>query len=255
MDETFAIYGRHFRYWIALVAVVHVPVTLASVGLVQLSGGVAMTVFIALLNVMGATFAYGAAVYGVGQHYVTGGVVIRDCYTRVWWRARSLVVLGLLASLVWAALLFQPSYEEQPLLATLVVFAFPLAIVIGIYWFVAIQAVVVEGHRVVPSLRRSFALVSGSWWRVFGLALTMALVAFGLGIVTIAPVAVISWISGAGLDSGFMTVAIAVGRILVSVVVPPVLLIGWTLLYYDMRVRKEEYDVAALSRELGIVAT
>ena len=98
---------------------------------------------------MGAIYVYGAAVYAVGQHHVTGGVTIRDCYATAWWRAKTLSLLALLAFLALVVL----------------------------------------------------------------------------------------------------------GQVIVGIVVPPVLFIAWTLLYYDMRVRKEEYDVAALSRELGIAAT
>ena len=55
--------------------------------------------------------------------------------------------------------------------------------------------------------------------------------------------------------SGIANIILALGGVVVAVVVPPVLFIGWTLFYYDMRVRKEGYDVAALSRELGLVVT
>jgi hypothetical protein len=37
----------------------------------------------------------------------------------------------------------------------------------------------------------------------------------------------------------------------VSLAVLPVIYSGITLLYFDMRVRKEGYDVSALSREVG----
>ena len=45
------------------------------------------------------------------------------------------------------------------------------------------------------------------------------------------------------------------GDLAAMVVVLPVLMIAWTLFYNDLRVRKEKYDVAAMSRELGIAAT
>jgi hypothetical protein len=39
----------------------------------------------------------------------------------------------------------------------------------------------------------------------------------------------------------------------VSVFVAPVAFVATTLLYFDLRVRKEEYDTEALSREMGMV--
>ncbi len=39
-----------------------------------------------------------------------------------------------------------------------------------------------------------------------------------------------------------------------SIAAVPVLWIGMTLLYYDLRVRKEDYDIEALTREMGVAA-
>jgi hypothetical protein len=44
------------------------------------------------------------------------------------------------------------------------------------------------------------------------------------------------------------------GSIFVEMIVLPVLFIAGTLLYYDLRVRKEQYNVSALSQEMGIAA-
>ena len=45
------------------------------------------------------------------------------------------------------------------------------------------------------------------------------------------------------------------GGIAVEIVVAPIVFIAGTLLYYDLRVRKEQYDLSALSQEMGTVAT
>ena len=95
----------------------------------------------------------------------------------------------------------------------------------------------------------------GSWWRTFGVGLTFLLVAMGLAIVVSIPFAAVSALASADPASRVANVILALGQMTIAVVVPPVLFIGWTLFYYDMRVRKEEYDVAALSKELGLVAT
>jgi len=43
-----------------------------------------------------------------------------------------------------------------------------------------------------------------------------------------------------------------IGSRIVEVVVPPVWFIAGTLIYYDLRVRREEYSVDTLSRDMGI---
>jgi hypothetical protein len=253
-DETFVVYSRNLRFWIALVAVVQAPVALASHVLTQTWGGAAVALT-GLLSAMGAIYVYGAVVYGVGQHYATGGIVFRDCHARALWRIRSLALLTLAGGTALVALLSPVLFVEDPLIATLAALAMIPAVAIAVYWSMAVQVTVVEGHRAVASLRRSFALVRGSWWRTFAIALTFSLVALGLAIVATIPFAVVSALASADLTSGIANIILALGGIVVAVVVPPVLFIGWTLFYYDMRVRKEEYDVDALSRELGLMAT
>ena len=271
LDETFSLYRKHLRYWIALVAIVEVPVNLVSLALTQIWGGAAAAASTALLGAGSSIFVYGAAVFGVGQHYVTGGIVIRDCFARVWWRAWVLMALALMGSLavllalvaigITALVLLPPLYGIHPavgvlgFLVLLLVVSVPLAIAIAIYWGVAVQAVIVEGYKAIGSLQRSFALVRGSWWRVFEVAVMLSLIALGLAVLITIPIAIFSFLAGTDLASGLATFSLSLGSTIVGILVPPVVFIAWTLLYYDMRVRREEYDIAELSRELGIATT
>jgi hypothetical protein len=62
--------------------------------------------------------------------------------------------------------------------------------------------------------------------------------------------------AGNNLDAITMLqrLVLATGNTVVAVLVPPVPLIATTLLYYDLRVRKESYDIATLSQELGTIS-
>jgi hypothetical protein len=254
LDETFAVYSRNVRFWIVLVAVVQAPMALVSYVLAQTWGGAVSVALAGLLSAMGVAYVYAATLYGVGQHYVTGGIVFRDCHARAFWRARSLAALTLAAGITIIALLSPVSFVDNQVVAALATLAMIPAVAIAVYWSMAVQAIVVEGNKSVGALRRSFALVRGNWWRTFGIGLTFLLVAMGLAIVVSIPFAAVSALASADTASRVANVILALGQMTVAVVVPPVLFIGWTLFYYDMRVRKEEYDVAALSRELGLVA-
>ena len=87
---------------------------------------------------------------------------------------------------------------------------------------------------------------------MFGISLVFLLVALGLGIVLAIPFALLSLVVGGGPTSGLSDWILALGRVVVGVGVPPVLFISGTLLYYDLRLRKEEYSFAGLSREMGM---
>ena len=247
MDETFAIYGRHLRRFIILVAIVQAPVSLVSILLSQVfGGGWAIGLFVVLIGALATVLVYGAAVHAVGQQYVTGKISIGDCYARAWHRVLTLVTLTAIfvSTLVW--LLWALS-GDQPLLASIALVMFIPVFALLVFGG-AIQAVVVEGYKATGALRRSFMLIRGNWWRLFGISLVFALGVSGLAILVTIPFAL------AQLDptSVLSTVLRDLGGLVVETVALPVLFIGGTLLYYDMRVRKEQFDLSVLSREMGL---
>jgi hypothetical protein len=255
LDETFAVYGRHIRQWLIIAAVIYLPVGLVSIGLGQLAGGPGVAVLTYVLEVAGAVLALSAVAYGVRQHYVTGVVGIRKCYARAWWMIRSLTLLSLAPVAALLAVALPSSYGGDVVGTVAAMLLGPIAIGAAVYWSMAVPAVVIEEQSALGALKRGFVLVQGSWWRAFGVALALMLVALGMAIVLTLPMGIAAALSGASLASRTTAVLIGMGGLVVMVVVPPVLMIAWTLLYNDLRVRKEKYDVAAMSRELGIDAT
>ena len=252
MDETFAIYGRHLKRFIVLVAVVQAPVTLISILLSQVfGGGWAIGLFVGMIGSLSTVLVYGAAVHAVGQQYVTGKISIGDCYARAWHRVITLVTLTAIFVSTLVGFLWLLS-GDQPLLASIALVTFIPVVALLVFWSVAIQAVVVEGYKATGALRRSFGLIRGSWWRLFGISLVFALVVWGLAILVTIPFAVPAQIAQLDTTSMVNTVLLTLGGLVVETVAPPVLFIGGTLLYYDMRVRKEQFDLSILSREMGL---
>ena len=92
----------------------------------------------------------------------------------------------------------------------------------GILFVFRDAAIVVEDAGVLDSLRRSKGLVTGGWWRVFGILLLTEL-AFG----------VVSWVLNLIIPVDWL-VAMVVGA-----VSTPVVVCVTTLLYFDYRMRKE----------------
>ena len=252
LDETFAVYGRHFWRFMGLVAIVQAPITVVSEVLVQGLGSATAFLPVFVLGVFGTIFVYGAGVFAVGQHYVSGNIGVRTCYTRAWWRILSLAVLALVTSIPVVGIVAAQAISESSLLATLALVLLVPSVIIAIYWSMAIQTVMVESYRPVGALGRSFRLILGGWWRIFGITLVIALVVLGLSVLVAVPFFVLSSMVGGDPAVGVNSALLSVGDMAVSLVVLPVLFIAGTLLYYDLRVRKEEYDFSVLSRELGI---
>lgn len=240
LSETFGIYGQQFRPLIGIAALLHVPVSLVAFAM---GSGAASYWTEGVLRLLVGIVTYAAVAFAVGQHYLTGRVSVADCYSRVLWRVVSLAVLSLVLAVsagLGAALFF-------------LIVPFFVSLVYLVYWSMAVPAVVVEGMTTAGALRRSFRLVRGSWWRVLGVLVVLSLVMIGLGLMVTAPFAIASWLAPGG-TTGLSDVIQLLGAVTVSAVVPPVFAIAGTLLYYDLRVRKEDYDMSELSRELGLVA-
>lgn len=254
LNETFAIYGTHFRRLIILVAIVQVPVSFF--GLVPLHGLAGFFV-VGAVSLMAGVCIYGATIWAVGQHYVTGEMDIEACYRRVWWRVVSLGALaaGLATLGLLSDFLASTAITGNSAVAGVIVMVLGSAFVVGaVYFMVTPQAVIVEGLRPIEALKRSFVLVRESWWTVFGRGLVVLLVLMGLGLVLTIPFGVASGIAAPEDTNAIGATFVFLAGMVVSVLVPPVTSIAATLLYFDLRVRKEDYDTEALSREMAMVA-
>ena len=252
LSETFVIYGRHFWKFVVLVAVVQVPATLLV--FIPMEGRAAALVF-NFVNVIALMLAYGATIYAVGQHYVTNSVSVGGCYARVLWRVVSIVVLAvILAALMVSVLLL----SEVTALAVIPLLLLAAASLLGyaIYLTAAAPAVIIEGYRSLTALRRGFNLARSSEGRILGHLLVYSLVAVGMLVVLILPfgIAAVATTPEEEISTINLSPAMMLGSVVVGVVVPPVTYIATTLLYYDLRVRKEGYDVSRLSSEMGVAS-
>jgi hypothetical protein len=123
-------------------------------------------------------------------------------------------------------------------------------------WSAAPAALIAEDTRPLEALRRSFQLVKGNWWRTFGLlvvanilvSVIVALIttplqfAIGLGVGMSDPTAPFSggYLAANTIISGVITAATV--PFLAAVIVA---------IYFDLRVRKEGYDLERLIADLG----
>jgi hypothetical protein len=143
----------------------------------------------------------------------------------------------------------------QILAAVLLVFAFIALIVPGIWlyvaWSVATPALLIEGRRGSGALRRSFRLVRGRWWpsaAVLAVAAVMTSLVGG----AIEGVLVAIFIAGSNRSVALTVVVVSLAAAVSAILTRPFAAAIRTILYYDLRVRHEGYDVALLAEQLGI---
>lgn len=255
LNETFTIYGRRFTKLVTLVAVVQVPLSVMTLllALIFSNDPVASIVLVAIA-VGAGMISYGALIFAVGQHYVQDSVSVGRCYTRVLWRVVSMSVLATLLAvllvLTLAPTMFAPGDGPSPLALLTLAIAFVLLVYL-LYLTFATPAVIVEGYRSFAALRRGFNLARGSELRILGHLLVYGLVGLGLIIVIGMPFQLVTVLAFGEEVSIPGQIAETIGLLVAGVLVPPVTVIATTLLYYDLRVRKEGYNMSRLTIEMG----
>jgi hypothetical protein len=150
------------------------------------------------------------------------------------------VFIGVAAAIMAQGLGKSQSAALAGLLLLLFPFAFWFMIYAGLRTFAVIPAVLLEGSGVFASISRSWRLSKGCVWHTFfslGLAWTLYFV-----------IVLIATVIGQMLLSPTM---VGVLNSILIIPIYPLLAIVSTLLYYDLRIRKEGFDLELMSRDLG----
>jgi hypothetical protein len=223
----------------------------------------------ALLGGTLAVIGIGLAIVLVSRVFLTGFITLvvgkavlgqPATFGEVWARVRPrlLPLLGLtllyplagMALLVPVALLGLAA-PPVAVLAYIVVAAW-----LYVLFSLASPAFVLEDARVGRAFARSRQLVRGSWWRVFGILLLAAVIAFVISLIIGVPFE----LAAGGLDqvtsaepvapTGRYLVVTTIGAIIASTITEPFVVAVTVLLYTDQRMRREGMDIE-LARMAG----
>ena len=249
LGDTFRIYGRNFWKLLAIAAIVlgvlGVIGIIAPLGLLSLAvtGGaiealtgwiIAGLIMLVVAYILGGILMGGALIHAVSEQYLRQRISIGQAYRFAWRRLGAMIGAGILAFLaiggIIAVSVFVATFSWVGWI--LVVVGSCASIYLMIRWTFILPAALLEGLGPTAALSRSSGLVKKNWWRVLGIMLVVALIS--------------------GAISAILGMIPTVGAIIGSILVTPIYAIANTLLYYDLRVRKEEYSLEALASELHI---
>jgi len=118
------------------------------------------------------------------------------------------------------------------------------AIYVGVRLFLASPALVVEDESATGAMGRSWALVKDRWWATFAVVLVTFLLLLVVGAVIQSLVALPGQLADSQLLSAVLS---TLGQILSDLVTIPLQAAVLTILYFDLRVRKEGFDLALLA--------
>lgn len=121
---------------------------------------------------------------------------------------------------------------------------------LAVSWSVAFAVLVAEGRGGTGALRRSFQLVRGRWWPTFG---TLFL-AFVLQVIVEQIVAIPILVGPLSDDSGGFGqfLGLSLTSIVSAALTTPFIAAVFVLLYFDLRVRKEGFDLELLAQAIEV---
>ncbi len=245
LRDAFRLYARHWQNLIVIVAVIVVPLSILQVllsglwigeglsseevrnGVEVSTGTVAGGAFGGLvffaISVLMWTILTGAITRAAVGTFLGRDLDIGESYRYGLARFWSIVLVGVLAALAIAVgflLLIVPGFIVLTFLSC------------------AIPALVIEDKRGREALRRSWNLVRGYGWHVFGTIIVATLINGLFSSLLTAPF-------GDNYAARSIVAAIA------SVITMPFVALVGVFIYLDMRVRKERYSAADLDRDLA----
>jgi hypothetical protein len=266
VDAAFQLLRRHYTQFVSIAAVFLIPaivlqataMTAQRPGAVPTPGFMLAVVLVVILGLLGTA----GVVVGVSDSYVRDRVDVMYAIRRVLSRFfpilggtfATLVIMFSIMMVLGVALTFVMAGSvavgargaaSTAAVGILVFASAALAMMAAFARIFAVPMVIVlEGASVGPAFSRSLALTEGSVWRVIGVfvlvfviftALFGLLFLLGSVLVTQSPrlASVFSVINGT-----------------ISIFVYPIYTVFITLLYYDLRIRRDGYDLEVMTKEL-----
>jgi len=276
LDTMFALYRRNLALFIGVVAVLQVPVAVIvfllhpntnpqmftvyhsvdGTGSTPTfhSDAIAVTAISAVATFVVSFFITAALAQAISRRYLGESASLGQVYRSIGWSVIARLVaytfLEIAAVLCLAliigaitALLVQVAPALGVLFAVVASIAAVVALGIAFIRFAFVpQVLVLERTHVIQAFRRSWTLVYGSSWRVLGYLLLLSLiVSITAGILGGVASAALAFIGGREATA----LAGAVGAV-AGILIEPIRGGGLTLLYYDLRIRNEGFDLERL---------
>lgn len=249
LDRTFTIYRNYFLLFFAitglprlLVLAVQIPqlwlqppaITLRSQ--MTLSGAL-INIVLAIVSVIAYLYSQGGTVFAISDIYLGRHITIGEALGRMKGNAGTLfgvVFLNGLAILGASLLLIIPGIYVACRLIT------------------CVPAALIEDRSARDSLSRSWDLTQGFAGRSFMIGLLYFAVAFAAGMIFSAPFSVgLVFSLKNPLTSQIMALGSVIGSQIAAILTEPILLIATAIFYYDLRVRKEAFDLQFMMNPTG----
>lgn len=249
LDRAFQLYRKNFWLFIGITGILLVPILIVEVLSQYFFSNVIILSYIE--TILTVYILNGAMLWAASRTYFGHSVFIADAYRD----ARRFIGAFFMANLI-QALAYLPLGIVLVVVMMLfagnltigVILVIPIIIVLSTRWGVVLPAIVSENLGGSDAMKRSWSLTKGEFWHTFGTLFASVLLTY---LVILLPNGLITYFTelfSIPLIVGTMLSLILaqVGQILAI----PLSLSIQMILYYDLRVRREGYDL-----ELALQAT
>jgi hypothetical protein len=270
-DRSFRLYRQNFIQFLAIVAVIHVPVVLIQVGIqsyvfgklqeqmatgefvaTSVADSLVPHIAVGLLGWLAMLLASGALAKGIAESYlghsVSVGGVYRFVLPKLWALVvATIVVVGLVFLIMLPTIGIAIASESVALsiIVGLVSLIFVLIVILRLW--LATQIVVIENTGGLKAVGRSWGLTRGYGGKIFLVLLVIGIIGmvadWGAGLVT-GPM-----VGRDNLQSALVIQGL-VGAI-VGILIAPITAGALVMLYFDLRIRKEAFDLEMLAEQMG----
>jgi hypothetical protein len=264
LDTAFNLFKRNFGTVLVVSGVIMVPLTLLAAA--STSG---LSPDMSLLEDPNATpeqalafFASFTGAVGAGALLQSlGAILVQAATTRIYSENYRGLTMGASEGLR-TGLSRLPAMLGLTLVSTIgayigLIFCLAPGIWLWAAWGLSPAALISEHAGPFQSMKRSFELVKGSWWRVFGILIVTQILIGVISFVVSTPIQFTSLLGGQTAGS---ELPVSLDRLLglnilltglVSAITLPFAAAVVVALYYDQRVRNEGYDLERLIDDLG----
>lgn len=244
LDRAFRIYRSHFVLLISIPLVALVPMMILQV-VSQLIWGTSQLVE-ALQNGFVQVLVSGALTVAISQAYLTYPPTLNQAYRAASqrygsaWGASALIGLAIIlptAALSCAVL----SLGQGEGFWVVLLIILPYAVFLSTRWTLILPGILLEQLGAKSGLSRSWALTEGFFWKVFGTSFLA-----GIMVILVATLPQMAVVYGLELIQSNFVIGSIVEIVLAQlglVLTLPLSLGVSVVLYYDLRVRKEAFDL------------
>jgi hypothetical protein len=251
LDLAIQIYKRHAFLLMSIVAVIYVPLAIVHFVVQAQLSDVAQIVDLAL-NYLLSPFSTTAIIVAVSSLYLGKDISLLYAFGKgveKYWSMFWASLLFLLVGVLFGALAGLLSIGGRTFLIPGLFIVFLLLIYLFTRWSLYTPIIMLEDVGAIKAFDRSGALVQGYFWRVFGTSFSATLLAL---LFSRLPVVLVQWIFSSFTDISPQTIALVMDifeQLAIIVTLPFATAVN-VLVYYDLRIRKEGFDLFTMTDSL-----